>query len=621
MRCRVKFLTATYLWTILVFIVAKVCFMLFCQEGHDFSVGDMWQVISHGLSLDLSTALYFLIVPFLVVMVSVWWQGKVLTKILQVYFIIIAFAFALAFVADTSLYPFWGFKLDASCLQYLDTPTEAMASVTTSYLLLRLLAVILTTALIAFGYIEALQHSIEAPQKRIEPLQHHTEAPQKRTILPPALHKASETVFYLICIPLIVIGIRGGLDESTTNIGQVYFSQNQFLNHSAVNPVFSFLASFEKTASNNVNYEFMEETACEQIISRLYNTESIECDTLLNTQTPNIIVILMEGCGGDFTEIGGRQDITPNLNILANEGIYFTNCYGNTWRTDRGTACTYSGYPSFPTMSVMKMPAKTRTLPNIARTLKEERNYHTHYLYGGDINFTNMRSYLIGGGFEHLTWKADYSAEDQASAEWGVRDDITFETLYQMSTTLKAPFLIGFSTLSSHEPWDVPVQKFDDKVLNAFYYLDQCIGKYVERLQQSPVWDKTLIILLPDHGINYMDIDELHPLRNHIPMIWAGGAVKAPKHIEVICNQTDLPATLLGQLGVRHDDFTFSRDVLSKTYTQPLAIHTYNNGFSLVDSTGFTVYDLNTNQTIKGSGDITIGKAILQAASKDLNQR
>ena len=329
----------------------------------------------------------------------------------------------------------------------------------------------------------------------------------------------------------------------------------------------------------------------------------------------------MEGCGGEFTEIGGRQDITPNLNRLASEGIYFTNCYANSWRTDRGTACTYSGYPSFPTMSVMKMPAKTRNLPNIAKTLKQERGYNTYYLYGGDINFTNMRSYLISGGFEHLTWKADYSVEDQASAEWGVRDDITFETLYQMSTTLKPPYLIGFSTLSSHEPWDVPVRKFDDEVLNAFYYLDQCIGKYIERLRKSPVWDNTLVIILPDHGINYKDIDELHPLRNHVPMIWAGGTVKAPRRIEVICNQTDLPATLLGQLGLSHDNFTFSRDVLSKTYTWPLAIHTYNNGFSMVDSTGLTVYDLNSNQTVKGRGDITIGKAILQAASEDLKKK
>jgi phosphoglycerol transferase MdoB-like AlkP superfamily enzyme len=108
---------------------------------------------------------------------------------------------------------------------------------------------------------------------------------------------------------------------------------------------------------------------------------------------------LLEGCGGEFTEIGGRTDVTPNLNRLMHEGIYFSNCYGNTWRTDRGTLCTWSGYPSFPTMSVMKIPSKSRTLPNIAKTLHEERSYETHYLYGGDINFTNMRSYLVAGGF------------------------------------------------------------------------------------------------------------------------------------------------------------------------------------------------------------------------------
>jgi len=612
MRCRVKFLTATYLWTVLVFIVAKVCFMLFCQEGHDFSFGDMWQVISHGLSLDFSTALYFLIVPFLVVMVSVWWNGKILSKILLVYFIIIAFAFALAFVADTSLYPFWGFKLDASCLQYLDTPTEAMASVTTSYLILRLLAVFLTTALIVFGYIKALQHSIEAPQKR--------------TILPSVLHKASETVFYLICIPLIVIGIRGGLDESTTNIGQVYFSQNQFLNHSAVNPVFSFLASFEKSASNNTIYNYMDDQTCEQIINSLFNTESIDCDTLLNTQTPNIILILLEGCGGEFTEIGGRKDVTPNLNRLANEGIYFTNCYGNSWRTDRGTVCAWSGYPSFPSMSVMKIPSKSRTMPNIAKTLREERGYNTFYLYGGDINFTNMRSYLISGGFEQLMWKEDYTSEEQKTAQWGVCDEITFKSLFDISQSQRSPFIIGFSTLSSHAPWDVPIKQFDDEILNAMYYLDQCLGDFIQRFRQTKVWDNTLVILLPDHGIPYKDIDERHPLMNHIPMIWIGGAVKEARRIEQVCNQTDLPATLLGQLGLNHDDFTFSRDVLSKSYTQPFAINTYTEGFSVNDSAGYVNYDLIGDRICVRQGEhidelLQRGRAILQAASKDLDKR
>ena len=130
MKQRALYLIETYLLTVLIFIIAKLAFMLCNQEGHQFTVGDVSDVIIHGLSLDLSTSLYFLILPFLVTIVSIYWNKKnVLSNILSVYHLIIAIAFSLAFVADTSLYKFWQFKLDVSCLQYLETPTEAMASV------------------------------------------------------------------------------------------------------------------------------------------------------------------------------------------------------------------------------------------------------------------------------------------------------------------------------------------------------------------------------------------------------------------------------------------------------------------------------------------------------------
>ena len=603
MSKRLVFLSKVYLWTVLVFVIAKIVFMLVTSGSGHFVTSDVWQVITHGISLDLSTAIYFLILPFLLTIVSVWISGRWQLHVLRGYFLLISIAFALAFVADSSLYPFWGFKLDASCLGYLETPNEAAASVTTAYIIWRVIALLIATTLIFGGYLLTVRFfPIGKPAKKLIP-------------------KLLETVLYIISIPLMIIGIRGGLDESTTNIGQVYFSLNQYLNHSAVNPVFSFMASMESTASDNVTYEFMPEAECQRIISTIYNTESIDTDSLLNTQTPNIIIILMESCGGQFTEISGRNDITPNLNRLAQEGIYFTNCYANSWRTDRGTVCTYSGYPSFPTISVMKIPAKVRTLPCIANSLREERGYSTHYLYGGDINFTKMRGYLVAGGFENLKWKADYDAAAQSSAKWGVRDDITFETLYEMTTSLQAPYLIGYSTLSSHEPWDVPLKHLDDEVYNSFYYLDQCIGNYISKLKKSPQWQNSLVILLPDHGMLYKDIDDLTPLKNHIPMIWIGGAVKAPRRIETICNQTDLPATLLAQLRIKHDAYTFSRDVLSKSYRYPLAINTVTEGFSTVDSTGFTFFDLNSQKKIKGNGDINIGKAILQAASKDLSKR
>ena len=597
MRQRLLYLVKFYLVTVLLFVVAKIAFMLINHEGHDFTATDVWQVVRHGLSLDLSTSLYLLIIPFLVAMVAIWADGKWTKITLRVYSIFIATMMMLAFVADTSLYPFWGFKLDASCLQYLESPTEAGASVSGLYLTVRFVVL-----LIGIWLVYRLYKCIPLWSNR----------PRYRRI---------STLGGVLLIPLIVIGIRGGLDESTTNIGQVYYSQDQFLNHAAVNPVFSFLASYEKTASDNTNYDYYQAEECNKLLAGLYPTESIIGDTLLNTQRPNVVVILLESCGEIF------QEVMPNFNHLKREGIWFSNCYGNSFRTDRGTVCALSGYPSFPTTSVMKIPKKAGTLPSIAKTLQKE-GYATSYLYGGDINFTNMRSYLIATGWEKLHWKADYTSEEQRSAEWGVRDDITFKTLFDQicASDTTRHFLMGYSTLSSHEPWDVPIQKYDDKEKNAFSYLDDCIGKFVSQLKATPYWRDLLIVMIPDHGVNYKDIDETRQVRNHIPMLWVGGAVKAPKEIKTICNQTDLPATLLGQMGFPHGEFTFSRDVTSQNYTKPLAFHSFTNGFSIVDSTGFTVVDLNIDQVIVDQSKdsqhhMQLGKAILQVTAKDLKER
>ena len=403
-------------------------------------------------------------------------------------------------------------------------------------------------------------------------------------------------------------------------MGQVYFSQDQFLNHSAVNPVFNFLSSFEKTASNIVDYDYYTQAECDQLMKGLYPTTSVDSDTLLTTTRPNIVIILMESAGEVFAQA------MPRLQQLKKEGIDFADCYANSWRTDRGTVCTYSGYPSFPTSSVMKMPKKSAMMPSIASSLRQE-GYQTHYLYGGDINFTNMRGYLIATGWEQLTWKADYTLTEQNTAEWGVRDGITFETLYQMITRKHAsPFLYGFSTLSTHQPWDVPIHQYDDEILNAFYYLDQCIGDFVERLRKSPEWNNLLLIFLPDHSTDFGDCVETVQLRNKIPMVWAGGAVKEPRRIEATCNQTDLVATLLAQMRLPYDKFPWSRDVLSKGYQYPFAVHNYNNGFSLVDSTGYMVYDLDSRKVIANKSSdsprlVRMGKAILQATTKDLKEK
>ena len=158
-----------------------------------------------------------------------------------------------------------------------------------------------------------------------------------------------------------------------------------------------------------------------------------------------------------------------------------------------------------------------------------------------------------------------------------------------------------------------------------YYYLDQCIGEFIDQLKQSPQWQNTLVILLPDHSYDYKGANQRQPDRNRIPMIWTGGAIKGPRQITTLCNQTDLPATLLAQLGLSHQQFRWSRDVLSRSYQHPLAMHTYRNGFSVTDSTGFMAYDFDVNKMIADKSTDSkrlerIGKAILQATTKDLKE-
>lgn len=613
---RILYIIKVYVVFVLAFVLAKPAFMVYQTNAQPFIFRDVWQVIRHGLSLDLSTALYFILLPYLVVIVSAWWPSrKVLGNLLKVYYAIAALVLALAFVADTSLYEFWGFKLDASVLQFLDGTGHATDSVSTGFVVVRFVCFLAVAALLFF-----VLSRIRKPF-----LATRTFAPSYPRTLENPRSSLLTTILFLLLIPLLVVGIRGGTSVSTTNVGQVYFSQNQFLNHSAVNPVFSFLASFGKSTNDIPDYHFFPD---EQLPHNLFSTPQgsvSRCITTIQTPPahPNVLLIIMESCGGQFTELGGNAHVTPNLTRLAHEGIYFTRCYANSWRTDRGMLSIMSGYPALPKTSIMKMPSKVRTLPSIARSLQRE-GYKTAFLYGGDANFTNTRGYLLSTGVETIVSEDDFTSEQRGSSKWGVCDSIAFDRLYEMAVPYPSPWFLTFLTLSSHEPWTVPMPtKFQDEKLNAFYYLDLCLGRFIERFRKTEAWNHTLVVIIPDHGIKYKDQDETKEIRSHIPMIWTGGVVDGPQRIDRLCNQSDLAATLLGQLRLKHDDFTFSRDILSPDYTHPFAMHTFPEGFSVVDNTGFNVYDLNSQKQTVGRSQnaIQLGKAVLQITADDLRNR
>lgn len=608
MKKRIAYISLYFFTVLLIFILQKPLFMLYngsIEKGFGFA--DYMQVMIHGASLDAATAGYLTAFPFLLVLISIWFRKFPLKKILYGYYILAAALISIIFVVDMALYTFWGFKLDASVFLYIDSPKEALASVSVGFILLRVLAILLLIALNSWVLLKITPSVLTATRKRI-----------------------AGTAGMLLLGGVLFIIIRGGVTESTSNIGQVYFSNEPFLNHSAVNPDFSLLSSMGKSQDFASEFNFFDEEKRAALFDGLYpTTDGDSIIQVLNTKRPNILIILMEGFGGAFVEpLGGLPDVTPHFNRLSKEGVFFTNCYANSFRTDRGTVCTFSGYLGLPTASVMKIPAKSRTLPAIAEGLSKV-GYKTDFLYGGDINFTNMKSYLLSTGYQRLTANTDFSLAEQTSNAWGVNDDITFEYLYNQLRNRKeeGPWHTAFLTLSSHEPFEVPYHRLEDKIPNAFAYTDECLGKFIDRLKQTPAWKDLLVICLPDHGFYYpREGSNAMPRFYHIPLLWLGGAVKQPMQVDKIMNQTDLAATLLGQLGLEHTAFMFSRNVLGSDYKYPFAFYSFNNGFSFRDSTGVTVFDNNSGSILFDEPEadesrLDKGKAILQTVYDDLGNR
>ncbi|MGN0007165.1 MAG: LTA synthase family protein [Alistipes sp.] len=609
MRRNCLFVALLFVASVALSVVQKVVFLIkYASLAEDATTADFFAAIRHGLILDTSVAGYIVALPILVVLASVWLPTKSWASIIKWYLLLAAAAASLVFVGNLGLYEYWAFPLDVSVMQYLATPKEAAASITLLQMADYTLLFIASFALSAWCYLSVLR------------------------LFNPSAGKSDKTVVRIVhSIAVLFLGglaflaIRGGISVSTANVSKVYFSRRMFLNHAAVNPVFSLLASSAYDKGTH-EYEFFDDAESLAVLESVKgDAQATVADTLLRTTRPNIVLILAESFGRSTADatIDGVA-VAPNFQRLKREGVWFENFYANSFRTDRGMVAILSGFPAQTRSSVMKNPAKSRRLASIARSLQQE-GYATSFVYGGDPDFTNTASYLYGTGYEQIIGQYDLQI-DAPTSKWGYADDIMADAFLQHLDKCRdagKPFLATWLTLSSHEPFDVPVRRFDDTMLNSMAFADACIAKVVDTLHATKAWDDTLIIVVADHAYSYpYGIAGSAVERHHIPMLWTGGAVRSPRTIPTYASQTDLAATLLAQMGIAHDDFVFSRDILGPT-GRHFGYYTFNNGFGVVDDSGATVYDCTSSQVISpDSSEVQLreGKAILQMTYKTLEQ-
>lgn len=626
----------TYATFVVLFVLQKPLF-LFLEKGSatqpvDNIFTELPAVIWHGLPLDLSMAGYLSVIPGFLSIAVVWLKRDLVKPIMNIYFIIASLFITCSFLLNASLYPYWKYPLDSTPLFYFFTsPADAIASVSIWQVILSIVILIVLT--IGVWFTLRMRSEKRQQYSRYSYGYGGFGSGKRNRFDDFDRHRGRTSIILLLLTGLLFLPIRGGITVSTMNTGQAYYSQNAYLNHSAVNPLFSLLESITHQEDFASQYRFMKDKEADKIFATMTSTSDENTYPLLNEATfkkgtPDILIVIMESFASDIMpSMGSYKDVAVCLDSIAQQSILFTRFYANSFRTDRGMVSILSGYPAQTTTSIMRYPRKTSQLPSIARNLAKYKNYKTTYYYGGDADFCNMRSYLVSQGYQHIISDANFPIEDKLS-KWGVPDHILAARMMEdikAQQNEKRPMLRILQTSSSHEPFEVPYHRLKDKRLNAFAYTDSVMGAIVREYRKLTRWKNTLIVFVPDHVGGYKEnLNDHDRSRYQIPLILAGGAISRPMKVGIIGSQHDIAATLLGQLGVEHREFTFSKNMMSDA-TPKFAFFAVNDAFGIVSEENSLIYDNRAKRIVYDKGEkgfnLKRGQAYLQKLYDDLAKK
>ncbi len=559
--------------------------------------------------MDASFTAYICIFPFiLLVLQNIFIKFKI-RKILRVYTNVVIILISFITVADLELYNAWGYRMDATPLQYFKTPKEMATTVSTAPVFLLLILFLFISILFIWLFKQLIEKYVMVSLIRTS---------------------ASKIFISLFLVIILFIPIRGGIQKIPLNQSDAYFSQNLFADHAAINLPWNVMFSLLNRNNNNNPFNYFPDEKAQNLVSQLYNSPSKKIPFIINTKKPNIIFIIMESFTAKLIgSLGGEKNITPNLDSIAASGILFTNIYAAGDRSEKGQVAVLSGYPNQAITSIIKTPTKTQKLPSVTQSL-QKAGYFTSYTYGGELEFANIKSYLRNIGFNKLTGKYSFPVSERTTS-WGVHDEYVLNEFFNDIKKMQQPFFATLFTLSSHEPYDVPFHKYkgsDETTMfeNAAAYTDSCIGVFMNKLRKDSLWNNTLVVFVADHGhpLPGHDAND-RPSKFHIPVIFAGGALNRKGIVTTIGSQTDIIKTVLDQLNLNTDNFKWSKDLLDSSAKQ-FAFYCFNNGFGFVTPQGIVTIDNVSRKIIYKKGNIDSaminnGKAYMQSSYQDYLNR
>lgn len=581
-------------WCVLLQWTGRCLFLFLRGAYQQMSTAEWLLSFGAGFSLDMAFAGYFLIFGILM-----YWLGKALTEVLpRKLFLLVGLIFLqitiIINLADAELYLAWGSKFNRQALQYLQSPKEAAASSSgVGWWTLSLCWFIFSV--IFFRYLLKISRLISFSKETAR--QH--------------IHLAGKS---LVSIAVIGIVVRGGVGNIPINQSVAVFSSNPAANMAAINSGWNFLYYIinKNEKIDPEKYHFYKQGDDEKLLNHFFAHDYVKTP-ISHLSRPNVCIVILESFsayGSQF--LTGTNNAMPYIDRLQKEGLSFKRAYASGDRTDKGLAAVLSGWHGQPWQSILHEPDKAAKLPSLAG-LFAKNGYRTGFIYGGDLGFANMRSYLYANGFQHIQDQSDF-AKTQLTSKWGAHDEWSFNKLLKLNKESTGPFFHVLLTLSSHEPYDVPGGPYytstspQKELLNSIAYTDQCVRKFMQEASKQNWFHQTLFVFVADHGrdLGYPETQFDRAGHFHIPLFFWGEALHPKlKGVEwsAVVSQTGIAETLNQGLALSNERrFSYSDNLLSAT-AHSQAVYIFNSGFGVIHDTNEVVFHNQPGRTTFKKGN------------------
>lgn len=537
--------------------------------------GFVFDVVAAAMVL-LPAAIYFALFPNR-------WIGKRFDRIFTYFFFgLTVFIFVFSFFAEVTFWEEFRSRFNFIAVDYLIYTHEVLANIQESYPLPLLIGgVLVATLLVVYVGLKraAFSHTFHS--------------------------KATVTQRVCIFAVLVLVALGGvfGLNNSDAE-----WSSNRYHSEISKNGVYSFFAAFRNnrmdfnefytTIAPDRAFALVREKLSHGNVAFSLSGKSIKrniTDSLTATGKPNVVVIMVESLSAKFlTSFGNEEHITPFLDSLSGQSVFFENMYATGTRTVRGMEAVMLSIPPTPGQSIVKRPGNGN-LFTIGQVFAA-KGYDNNFFYGGDGYFDNMNAFFGGNGFtiydrgrgsvlndEIKTTR--HNIEDREVTfenAWGICDEDIYKKMLSVCDEKFAsgkPFLNFIMTTSNHRPYTYPEGKVKipsgKNRQGAVQYTDYALRQLFKAAAKKPWFKHTVFVIVADHCASSAGKNEIDVANYHIPAL----VVNLPSHlnqkIPTQCSQIDLFPTLFGLMHWDYQSNFFGLDVLGGHYEPHAFVATY----------------------------------------------